>query len=65
MCVHPELAPALLFPELVNALETASTPSSPVVLPWELEGGSTTRATPSRIRRDDGVPRASVQANVP
>lgn len=60
VCVHPEQAPALLLPELIAALETAKTPTSPVVLPWELNGGSTTRATPNL-----STPSAAAHANVP
>ena len=65
VCVHPEQAPALLFPELVTALDTSTTSISPVVLPWELQGGSTTRASPSRIRPGALPARAEAQANVP
>jgi DNA-binding LacI/PurR family transcriptional regulator len=65
VCVHPERAPQLLFPELVAALESASTPTSPVVLPWELVGGSTTRSAPTSVRRGTISEGFAAQANVP
>lgn len=43
-CVHPDLAPGLVLPELDAWLTAGRTPRSPVTLPWELVHGSTTRA---------------------
>jgi DNA-binding LacI/PurR family transcriptional regulator len=65
VCVHPERAPQLLFPELVAALESASTPTSPVVLPWKLVGGSTTQSAPTSVRRGTTSEGFAAQANVP